>query len=129
MPTLVLDASVVVALIAGVEPRPPTAPLEGATLVAPAHLDTEVLSALFGLARAGAMDKRRLVRAAADLAAAPIRRVPLEGLVADALSLRHTLSAYEALYVAAARVLDCSLLTSDRRLASAPGLGVPVTLV
>lgn len=129
MPTLVLDASVVVALIAGVEPRMPTSGLESATLVAPAHLDAEALSALFGLARAGALDDRRLVRAAADLAAAPIRRVPLGPLMSNALSLRHNLSAYDALYVAAARMLDCTLVTRDRRLASAPGLGVPVTVV
>jgi predicted nucleic acid-binding protein len=129
MPTLVLDASVVVALIVGAEPRVPASALERASLVAPAHLDAEVLSALFGLARGGGLDDRRLVRAAADLAAAPIRRVPLGPLVSSALSLRHNLSAYDALYIAAARMLDCALLTRDRRLASAPGLGVPVTVV
>lgn len=129
MPTLVLDASVVVALIAGVEPRVPRSVLESASLVAPAHLDAEVLSALFGLARAGALDDRRLTRAIADLVAAPIRRVPLGPLVSNAVGLRHNVSAYDALYVAAARILDCTLLTRDRRLAGAPGLGVPVTVV
>ncbi|MGH2742030.1 MAG: type II toxin-antitoxin system VapC family toxin [Thermoleophilaceae bacterium] len=129
MPTLVLDASVVVALIARVEPRVPTSGFDGANLVAPAHLDAEALSALFGLARAGAMDSRRLVQAVADLSAAPIRRLPLGPLLSNALSLRHNVSAYDALYVAAARAMDCALLTRDRRLAGAPGLDVPVTLV
>jgi predicted nucleic acid-binding protein len=50
-------------------------------------------------------------------------------LLPDALALRHNLSAYDALYVAAARVLDCGLLTRDRRLAAAPGLDVAVTVV
>jgi hypothetical protein len=56
MPTLVVDASVVVALIAGLEPRVRTSGRRDASLVAPSHLDAEALSALFRLACAGAFD-------------------------------------------------------------------------
>ncbi len=36
--------------------------------------------------------------------------------------LRDNLSSYDAAYVALAEVLECSLLTADSRLGSAPGL-------
>jgi predicted nucleic acid-binding protein len=126
---LVVDASVVVALLVGSEPRVRSEVLRDAALVAPAHLEAEALSALFELARGGALDGRRLARAVADLVRAPVRRLPLEPLVHDALTLRHDLSAYDALYVAAARALGATLVTRDRRLTSALGLGVPVTVV
>jgi predicted nucleic acid-binding protein len=42
---------------------------------------------------------------------------------------REQLSAYDAAYVALAEALDASLLTADARLARAPGLRCPVTVV
>jgi predicted nucleic acid-binding protein len=129
MAILVVDASVVVALLVGSEPRVRREALGGAALAAPAHVDAEALSALFGLARGRALDARRLARAVADLATAPVRRLPIAPLMNDAVPLRHNLSAFDALYVAAARALRCALVTRDRRLASTPGLGVAVTVV
>jgi predicted nucleic acid-binding protein len=44
--------------------------------------------------------------------------------------LRHNLSAYDATYVALAEMLSASaLLTTDERLAQAPGIQCPVELV
>jgi predicted nucleic acid-binding protein len=129
MKPLIVDASVVIALLVDGDARVAASVPLDAALAAPAHLDAEVLSALFGLARGGVLDEARLARAAADLVLAPIRRLALEPLVPDALSLRHNLSAYDALYVAAARALECGLVTRDHGLAAAPGLGVPVTVV
>jgi predicted nucleic acid-binding protein len=44
-------------------------------------------------------------------------------------SLRANLSSYDACYVALARALGCSLLTVDRRMSRAPGLGVTLIQV
>lgn len=98
-------------------------------LYAPAHLDAEILSALFGLMRAGSLDEQRARLAMRRLRKLDVERVPIDALVTDALGLRHNLSAYDALYVALARRLRCSLVTADRRIAAAPGLGVVVSLV
>ena len=98
-------------------------------LYAPAHLDAEILSALFGLIRAGTLDERRARLAIRRLRQLDLERVPIDALALDSLALRHNLSAYDALYVALARRLGCSLVTADRRIAAAPGLGIVVSLV
>jgi predicted nucleic acid-binding protein len=43
--------------------------------------------------------------------------------------VRHTLSAYDAVYVALAELLDAPIVTCDRRLAEAHGHGAKVELV
>jgi predicted nucleic acid-binding protein len=43
--------------------------------------------------------------------------------------LRHNLSAYDAVYVALAEVLDTTVLTCDGRLARAPGVTRRVELI
>ena len=48
-------------------------------------------------------------------------RVPTLRLVRRAFELRANVSAYDASYVALAERLDCELVTSDGRLAGAPG--------
>ena len=60
---------------------------------------------------------------------ADIERFPIAPLVLDAWALRHNVSAYDAFYVALARSLSCPLVTCDRALARAPGLGITVTVV
>lgn len=98
-------------------------------LYAPAHLDAEILSALYGLIRAGTIDEQRARLALLRLRQLDLERVPIDALALDALALRYNLSAYDALYVALARRLRCSLVTADRRIAAAPGLGIVVALV
>ena len=98
-------------------------------LYAPAHLDAEILSVVFGLIRAGKLDERRARLAIRRLRQLDLERVPIDALALDSLALRHNLSAYDALYVALARRLRCSLVTADRRIAAAPGLGIVVSLV
>lgn len=55
--------------------------------------------------------------------------MPLSPLLGGAWAHRHNVSTYDALYVALAARLRCGVLTADRKLAGAPGLGVPVTVV
>jgi predicted nucleic acid-binding protein len=127
---LVVDASVLVELLlGGTAAAAAEAAVAGAELLAPAHLDAEVLSVLVRLARRGERDAERLETAVYDLADAPIERVPLDALLPAAWAARDNVTGYDAPYVALARVLQCPLLTLDRRLAAAPGLGVTVTVL
>jgi predicted nucleic acid-binding protein len=96
----------------------------GAQLIAPDIVNPEVMQSLRGLERAGKLSSERAATAISRLAHSPIRRVPTTGLIDDAWSLRFNLSAYDACYVALARVLDCPLLSTDAPLRRAPSLGV-----
>ena len=58
-----------------------------------------------------------------------IRRHGVVGLLPRIWELRANLSAYDACYVALAEAAGCALLTADARLASAPGVQCPVTVV
>jgi len=130
VPAVVVDAS---ALIEAVLNRPPGeavhAAIDDAEPQAPSHLDAEILSTLFGHLRGGLIDEDRAILAMHRLATLPIERVAAASLLREALPLRANLSAYDALYVALARRLGCALITADRRLAAAPGLGIALTLV
>ena len=127
---VVVDASVLTELVLGLPAAEQAAQvLSEWDLIAPSHLDSEVLSAIFGLLRAKRVGDERASLAVTRLVTAPVERVAAQALVRDALELRHNLSAYDALYVALARRLDCRLVTADRRMATAPGLGVAVTVV
>jgi predicted nucleic acid-binding protein len=57
-----------------------------------------------------------------------IVRYPVAGMLDRIWQLRDNLSAY-ASYVALAELLDCALVTIDRRLSRAVGIRCPVTVV
>ncbi len=128
--SVVIDASALVVLLlrlpgaAAVERE-----LARDDVVAPAHIDAEVLSALARLCRHDAVDAPRAEQAIVALRRARITRMALAPLLEGAWARRQNVSADDALYVALATRLGCGLLTADRRLAGAPGLGVPVTVV
>ena len=130
MPVRVLDASAAVELLlrtpAG---RRAAESLRGGVVAAPAHLDAEVLSALGRLARAGEVSEDRVALGLAELARAPIRRYPIATLLAAAWERRANLTLRDALYVALAHRLGATLVTTDRRLARSPALGIGVTVV
>ena len=97
--------------------------------MAPELIDVEVLHALGRLVATTELsdaDGRVAVRRLTRL---PITRIPHAPLLNDAWRLRDNLSAYDAIYVALARATNLSLLTLDRRIAGAPGLGASITLV
>ncbi len=100
--------------------------VERASLIAPELLDAEVLSALRRAALGGRLEERRALAALDDLAAWPVDRLPNRTLARLAWRHLHNVSAYDALYVAAARAHDATLLTADGRLSRAPGLGIVV---
>lgn len=96
------------------------------SLHGPHLLEIEVAQVLRRLVRQGAVASRRADEAIDDLMDLPMTRYPHAVLLPRVWQLRHALSAYDALYVALAEVLDALLLTCDARIASAPGHHVVV---
>lgn len=116
MSVVVIDAATVVDLICGFPAaRPFRAVLTSAdALMAPAHLDAEVLSAFGRLNRAGRLTQpAERVGALAELAAT---RWPVGPLLRPAWALVDRVATRDALYVALAASLDATLVTTDRRL-------------
>jgi predicted nucleic acid-binding protein len=99
---------------------------EGAFILAPELLDVEVLSVLRRAVLRQQLEEQRAWLALEDLLAWPIDRITHTVLIREAWQYRHNVSAYDAFYVAAARVYDASLLTADGPLARAPALGIVV---
>jgi predicted nucleic acid-binding protein len=127
---VVIDASALVDLIVQSERAPAVAQAVGATeMVAPDVVNPEVLSILRRLERTGALAARQAVQAVDDLMDAPVRRFSTLPLLAEAWTLRASVSAADACYVVLARILRCPLVTADRRFSRAPGLGVPMLTV
>src|SRR5881397_2333159 len=92
--------------------------LGGAAPAAPELLDAEVL--------AGRLRERRAAEAVDDLRSWGVERLAHRLLLEDAWSLRGHVTAYDALYVAAARARHAALVTADGPLACAPAPGVVV---
>lgn len=118
---IVLDASVVVELLAG---GPLADSIRGRlaardeVFIAPHLLDVEAVSALRRLTqdrRTEAASMRRLLQ---DLAELPAERYPHEPLLGRMWELRHQFTAYDAAYIALAEVTGATLYTCDRKLRS-----------
>jgi len=126
----VVDASVLVDLLVA-HPRAANvrSVLQDVDGVAPELLDAEVLNVVTRYVRRGEMSEERARRALELLVDADIERFPIAPLVLDAWALRNNVSSYDAFYVALARSLRCPLITCDRALAGAPGLGITITVV
>ena len=99
------------------------------SLHGPQLLEIEVAQVLRRLVRQGTVAARRADEAIDDLMDLPMTRYPHAVLLPRVWQLRHALSAYDALYVALAEVLDAPLLTCDGRIASAPGHHAVVEVV
>jgi predicted nucleic acid-binding protein len=97
-----------------------------AILLAPELLDVEVLSVVRRAVLRQQLEEQRAWLALEDLRDWPIDRIAHRVLVREAWQHRHNVSAYDAFYVAAARVYDASLLTSDGPLTRSPALGIVV---
>jgi predicted nucleic acid-binding protein len=94
------------------------------------HLaDVEVAQALRRYAAEGELDAREASEALEDLRALDLQRHAHEPLLDRIWELRHHLTAYDAVYVALAEVLDTVVLSCDARLARAPGMARRVELV
>lgn len=127
MTRYVVDASVAVEYLLRTRVgRSVAGDIEHAFLIAPELLDVEVLSAL----RRAVLHKRLAASVAQtaldDLVGWQVIRIPHRALAPSAWEHRHNASAYDAFYVAAARIFDAPLLTADGPLSRAAGLGIVV---
>ncbi len=95
--------------------------LRGERLSAPELVDLEVTSVFRRLCAASKLEPARAGQALADLAALRLDRVPHRPLLQRCWELRHTITVYDAAYVALAEILDATLVTADQRLAGAAG--------
>ena len=96
---------------------------------APHLIDVEIAQVLRRYVLGGTLGERRAAQALAHWRQLDVERYPHEPFLDRVWGLRNNVSAYDALYVALAEVLDESLVTGDRKLAAAPGLNVRVELV
>ena len=128
---LVTDASVIVDLLGrfAVEPIETALFSGGSQLVAPELLDIEVLHTLRKLETTEAIPANRRARLLDDFRALPIRRFRHAALWQDVWQSKRNLTAYDACYVALARLLDATLVTRDGRIARSPDTGIDVEVV
>ncbi|NWG71021.1 MAG: type II toxin-antitoxin system VapC family toxin [Parvularculaceae bacterium] len=128
---IVLDASVVIELLLNLPAAGRVASrLQTQTaLHAPHLIDAEIGQALRRFASAGKISSGRGREAVDHLAGLPLRRHAHGVLMERVWSLRTSLTAYDALYVALAEALKAPLLTRDRRIAAAHGHFARVELV
>ena len=128
---IVVDASVVTTALAddGEEGDFLRGRLEGRVLYAPEVLDLEVISSWRGQMRAGKLIDQRVRQALDDLYDMPLLRAPHRQLATRVWELRDNLSAYDGSYVALAEALRIPLVTTDARLARAPGVRCEVEVL
>ena len=121
---IVIDASVLANVVAddGAEGDIARRELRAVqTFTAPDLVDVETASVLRRRWLHGALSDERLATAVAHLQRLPFERIPTRRLVSRVIELRENVSAYDACYVALAEFLGWELLTTDSRLAGAPG--------
>jgi predicted nucleic acid-binding protein len=89
---------------------------------APDHIFVEVMSVIRGRLLGQKITLERAEDAVAALADMAMDKVDPARLIPRIWELRGNLTAYDAAYVAAAEILECPLLTGDRRLSRARGV-------
>ncbi len=93
----------------------------GETLHVPHLIDIEVAHAMRRAWLQGLVDEVRAEEALDDLAAWLLVRYPHDLFLPRIWTMRHNVTAYDAVYVALAETLDATLLTCDARLAASSG--------
>jgi predicted nucleic acid-binding protein len=127
---LVVDASVVLDLLARFKPQPLEELLwaHDTLLAAPELLDIEVLNALRKLDQKGAIPADRRAELPTLMRGLRIRKYRHDNLIDGIWALRNNVTAYDAAYVTLTRLLNAILITRDTRLARAPGLNIEVQM-
>ena len=127
---LVLDASAALAafLGTGVNSTSIRVRIEapGESLHAPHLLDVEMLHALRGLVLRGDVSRVRDEEVREDFASLRWSRYSHVPFLDRIWELKNNLTAYDAAYIALAETLGAPLVTTDARLAQAPGIRAEV---
>ncbi len=121
---IVLDASALVELLmdrSGAEAVRRFIELPGQSLHVPHLVDIEVASVLRRESLAGRLRDERATEALSDLSDLPLLRYPHQPMLTRIWELRHSVTAYDAVYLALAEGLNAPLLTLDSRLTRAHG--------
>ncbi len=130
---IVTDASALIDLLlgnAGPAGEALAARFQAREVVCAPHLiDAEVGQVLRRFTLRGSMSSARLSAAIQDLIDLPIERFPQAALLPRAVQLMDNVTVYDALYLALAEALECSLLTSDEALAGVPGCTTTVVVL
>jgi predicted nucleic acid-binding protein len=123
-PLVVVDASVLLDALTtpGKEGARARDSVDNHRLAAPEHLLVETFNGIRGRMIGGKLKSPLAERALHRLAHVYVELVPARLLLDRMWELRDNVSGYDAAYVATAEYLEVPLLTSDRRLAAAPGL-------
>jgi predicted nucleic acid-binding protein len=99
------------------------------SLHVPHLLDIEIAQVLRRFVMARDIGPERAQAALEDLQALPLWRHAHDFLLPRVWTMRDNITAYDAVYVALAEVLEATLLTHDRRLAISARKFVPVELL
>jgi predicted nucleic acid-binding protein len=119
----VCDSSAVAALLidSGPDGQWVTHTIDSGTISAPTFVAYETANVIRRHELSGQISPDQAAQAHADLLDLTIELWPYDILAARAWELRHSLSIYDAAYVALAETTDLTLVTLDKRLAKAPG--------
>lgn len=99
------------------------------TLHVPHLIEIEVTQVLRRFMLAGELNEARGRDALSDLTDLPLIRYPHTEFLQRVWDMRSSLSAYDAVYVALAEVLDAPLVTTDGKLSRAHGHDVRIELI
>lgn len=99
------------------------------TVHAPHLLDIEVAHVIRRFTARGDIAVDTGLAALANLMDLRVHRYQHDFLLPRVWELRNNLTAYDAVYVALAEALDATLVTCDRRLATAPGHHARIDLI
>lgn len=124
---IVVDASAAISAL--LNEGPARQALAAEQLHAPHLVDSEVASGLRRRVLARQLDADDGWAALDTWRQLGMLRYPVHALLDRVWALRDNLSAYDASFVALAESLDCTLVTADGRLAEAPGIGCPVSVM
>jgi len=100
-----------------------------ATIHVPHLLDVEITQVLRRYVRQRIITDSRGEEALQDLHDLPLSRYPHDILLPRVWELRAAVTAYDAVYVALAELLDAALITCDRRIAQASGHRAAVEVI